>query len=572
MNRRQTILLYIVFAALCASCLFCTQAKIHDALIQGKWFAFYFSSLFLGFLFGCPHRGYCYTIRVVDLIVCIIAIYLSIHNLMTDNLVEFWTNLLSILTLYYVIRLQGYNLSFNTIAWMMLSCSAVLSLWGISQIDSFEALRCNTTFTGPFESCAAYALSLALCLPFILYLFRYEKRNRTLLIVVLALTSIMIVLSQSRTAWLTAFASVLFLYACTNALPKSITSAVKCLFPCVFVFLVFLLYYIRPESANGRLLIWFNTLSLWMQHPLFGNGYSTFTRDHMLQQSDYFRTHPDSHFSMIADCISHPFNEYLHLLIQWGIVGLLLFVLLAYILIVVWRKIRNAEYDTIASCLIVIAVFSFFSYPFCYPFTWVVLVYCVAELARRSKEIFTPRFSSLSYFFPICFGLGIGMNGVLYYRHQRWYDASRLYEKKPQTAILQYQDLYPRLQNDPYFLYNYAAIHYEEAHYNECLQLLDECSKRLNDYDVQMLKGMALRNLNLYDESLNCFQCASYMCPSKFMPLYQAFETMVLCERKDKAIELCKEIMEKPIKVDSEQVKYIKVKCSVYYNTFFINN
>lgn len=565
-------MLYIVFAALCASCLFCTQAKIHDALIQGKWFAFYLISLFLGFLFGCPRRGNYYTIRMADFVVCIIAIYLSIHNLMTDNLVGFWVNLLSMLTLYNVIRLQGHYLSFNTIAWMMLLCSAVLSIWGISQIDSLEALCCNTTFTGPFESCAAYALSLALCLPFILYLFRYEKRCRVLPAMALVLTAIMIVLSQSRTAWLTALASVFFLYVCTNAPPKSIISVVKWLFPFVFAFLVFLLYYIRPESANGRLLIWYNTLSLWMQHPLFGNGYSTFTRDYMLQQSDYFRTHPGSRFSMIADCISHPFSEYLHSLVQWGIVGLLLFVLLAYILIVVWRKSRNAEYDTIASCLIVITISSFFSYPFCYPFTWVVLVYCVAELARKSKEIFTPRFSSLSYFLPICFGLGIGMNGVLYYRHQRWYDASRLYEKKLQTAILQYQDLYPRLQNDPYFLYNYAAIHYEEAHYNECLQLLDECSKRLNDYDVQMLRGMALRSLELYDEALDCFQCASYMCPSKFMPLYQAFEIMVFCERKDKAVELCKKIIEKPIKVDSEQVRFIKAKCNIYYNTFFINN
>lgn len=562
MSSKQTISFCISFAILCIGCIFSTQMRIFDALIQSKWFAFYFIVCGIGLFFGYSRKKE-YKFCIADIAVGFIITYLSIHNLLSNNLVDFWINLLPILSLYYVFRLRGCCLPFKAAAWIMLLCSIGLSVWGLSQINSWDSLRSNTTFTGPFESCAAYAISLVLCLPFVLYLLLHNQKYKGLIVAALLLTITMIALSQSRMAWLSALAIGIFLFFCSKRSVRSIKFAVKWSLPIVITILSILVYFIRPESANGRVFIWFNTLSLYTRNLLFGNGYNTFKRDYMVQQADFFRAYPESHFSMIADNVSHPFNEYLNLLVQWGAVGALLLAILVFILITAWKKNRSAESDITVACLLAIAVSSCVSYPFCYPFTWVVLILCVSRLAEGTKEIRTFR-SSISCLLPICFVVGIGMYGNMYYRHHEWYNASKLYNKDSQTAIQHYQALAARLHSDPYFLYNHAAILYDAGYYERCLHQLEACGNLLSDYDVVMLKGMAYRSLEHYDEALTCFRLASYMCPSKFMPLYQAFETLVLCGKEKEAKALCKRIIEKPVKIDSDQVRFIKAKCSAY--------
>lgn len=562
MSSKQTISFCISFAILCIGCIFSTQMRIFDALIQSKWFAFYFIVCGIGLFFGYSRKKE-YKFRIADIAVGFIITYLSIHNLLSNNLVDFWINLLPILSLYYVFRLRGCCLPFKAAAWIMLLCSIGLSVWGLSQINSWDSLRSNTTFTGPFESCAAYAISLVLCLPFVLYLLLHNQKYKGLIVAALLLTITMIALSQSRMAWLSALAIGIFLFFCSKRSVRSIKFAVKWSLPIVITILSILVYFIRPESANGRVFIWFNTLSLYTRNLLFGNGYNTFKRDYMVKQADFFRAYPESHFSMIADNVSHPFNEYLNLLVQWGTVGALLLAILVFILITAWKKNRSAESDITVACLLAIAVSSCVSYPFCYPFTWVVLILCVSRLAEGTKEIRTFR-SSISCLLPICFIVGISMYGRMYYRHHEWHNASKLYNKDPKTAIQHYQTLTTHLHSDPYFLYNHAAILYDAGYYERCLHQLEACGNLLNDYDVVMLKGMAYRSLEHYDEALTCFRLASNMCPSKFMPLYQIFETLILCGREKEAKALCKIIIEKPVKIDSDQVRFIKAKCSAY--------
>jgi Lipid A core - O-antigen ligase and related enzymes len=57
--------------------------------------------------------------------------------------------------------------------------------------------------------------------------------------------------------------------------------------------------------------------------PLFGHGIGGFQREYMLYQAEYFKNHPDSNYAMLADIVKHPFNEFL-LLVEQGLVGGLL--------------------------------------------------------------------------------------------------------------------------------------------------------------------------------------------------------------------------------------------------------
>ncbi|MCD8187010.1 MAG: O-antigen ligase family protein, partial [Rikenellaceae bacterium] len=57
---------------------------------------------------------------------------------------------------------------------------------------------------------------------------------------------------------------------------------------------------------------------------MFGNGTGTFKSDYMPEQAAWFREHPESPYAILADNSNHPFNEFLLIWIESGLIGLLL--------------------------------------------------------------------------------------------------------------------------------------------------------------------------------------------------------------------------------------------------------
>ena len=87
-----------------------------------------------------------------------------------------------------------------------------------------------------------------------------------------------------------------------------------------------ILYCLKPDSADGRLLVWLNTLRLISDYPVFGCGTGGWTANYMLYQADFFATHPHSHFIMLADNVAYPYNEILHIGAEHGLPGMALFI------------------------------------------------------------------------------------------------------------------------------------------------------------------------------------------------------------------------------------------------------
>lgn len=87
-----------------------------------------------------------------------------------------------------------------------------------------------------------------------------------------------------------------------------------------------ILYCLKPDSADGRLLVWLNTLRLIPDYPVFGCGTGGWTANYMLYQVDFFATHPHSPFIMLADNVAYPYNEILHIGAEHGLPGMALFI------------------------------------------------------------------------------------------------------------------------------------------------------------------------------------------------------------------------------------------------------
>ncbi len=86
-----------------------------------------------------------------------------------------------------------------------------------------------------------------------------------------------------------------------------------------------LLYFLKPDSAQGRVLMWMVAFKAMSAHPL-GVGWDRVAGAFGQAQEDYFAQHPDSGFISVAGAPEYVFNEFLQVGIAFGIVGFIAFV------------------------------------------------------------------------------------------------------------------------------------------------------------------------------------------------------------------------------------------------------
>lgn len=109
-----------------------------------------------------------------------------------------------------------------------------------------------------------------------------------------------------------------------------------------------------------RLLTWCTELLMFRDAPLFGHGIGSFSTKYMLYQAEYLNAHPNGNLALIADNNILAFNEYLHLLVEQGIIG---FTLFALIIISLIRQQNNFKQKMAFGGIICLGIFAFFSYP-----------------------------------------------------------------------------------------------------------------------------------------------------------------------------------------------------------------
>ena len=82
----------------------------------------------------------------------------------------------------------------------------------------------------------------------------------------------------------------------------------------------------------------------------------SFEKEYMFYQADYFRNHPQFAFLDVADNVTYPYNELLHIAVETGMCGLVLF------LLVVSPFVFSDE-RTLKAALAAWLIFALFSYP-----------------------------------------------------------------------------------------------------------------------------------------------------------------------------------------------------------------
>ena len=353
------------------------------------------------------------------------------------------------------------------------------------------------------------------------------------------------------------------------------------------------LYFIKKDSADGRLLIWQVSTEMIKDKPL-GFGIGGFRANYMNYQADFFAQNPDSKFAMIADNIKNPFNEYLLLVTNFGIVGLVAFLAFVCFIFYCYKKshfegercFAPTSYSMLS--LIAIAVFSFFSYPFCYAFVWLVFaanVLIIIYNARfchswqsqaaepSAREGGNPsknrglwvvdrkdRFVLKTTLLALCVIIGF-----FTYRQMRnemfWCKiANKSLAGQNEEMLPYYAKLHNSLKNNYLFLYNYTAeLNFAEK-YEESLQIAKDCEQLWADYDLQMLMADNYLQMKQYEKAEQHYKKAAAMCPVRFMPLYSLVELYITTGRTAEAEALAKKVLDKKVKIPSVTINAIKNK------------
>lgn len=443
--------------------------------------------------------------------------------------------------------------------------SFFLVLQGLLQyFGILESNNVNFKITGSFENPAGFVAIQSLL--FAVSLHKSYKHNnmnkgfRIMSVSVAILTFLSVVLSESRCGLLAIISAIFISLYFETKLKFMIIKHKWILFLLLTILfgLLLFLYNLKVDSANGRLLIWRICLNMFIDSPLFGFGHDSFTSNYMLYQADFFASHKQSAYLQLADNITHPFNEFIKLLVEHGLFGLIVVLLLLYIAIRNILQNNNSKKALGISVISTIIILAFFSYPFNYE-TFVFIAIILLIWVLPTKEPLASKW--YMYFRKMVATMSIV--SIVYLVYDCYYNLkwAAVYKRSLRGYTVRmlphYNDLMSKLEENPYFLYNYSAELNHIGKYDESATIGKKCLTKINDYDVQLLMADNNYNLCRYEEALTGYITAHNMCPNRFVPLYKQFKIYKKCHNIDKMKEIGREILSKKIKVPSSKINFI---------------
>lgn len=512
-------LLLVFFAFLCFGTLFAVSASFVDTLMVPKWHAFFCGASAI------------------------------ILTLAFSSFRPKWSNICS----------EELGLLFL----ILITFCLAQAIYGVLQFAHILApYGSHHRITGSFENPAGFAACLCTGIPFAFYFLQARRTFvRYYAVVAITVIAVSVALSFSRTGILNlaVMASIaLFVRARVRHKAKIGIGLIVLL-----VVISSVLYFVKKDSADGRLLIWRCSIEMIKDKPMLGHGPGGFTANYMNYQAEYFKQHPDSKYAMLAGNVHHPFNEYILLLINYGLVGFVLFLALLYWIWTVYRKrykddlaVRVAGWS-----LCSILLFSFFSYPFSYPFVWVVGLMSLAVIIKG--KLISNRIVGTLLIVTAAIASVLTSKDIYY--QLRWREVSlQAIDGHTVKVLPEYSQLLKTFGYNRYFLYNYAYELQNIKRYSESIDVANRCNGIWADYYLQLMIADNYYLLEQYDASEQHFKQAGAMCPVRFMPLYRLAKLYRETGQIEESKALARQILNKEVKIPSTTINAIKYEMRKY--------
>jgi tetratricopeptide (TPR) repeat protein len=312
------------------------------------------------------------------------------------------------------------------------------------------------------------------------------------------------------------------------------------------------------------LFIWKIGLQMASQHPICGGGYEYFIRNYMYAQANYFHAHPHAHEIMLADNTRYAFNEGLHLLCNWGIIGCFL---MAALLCSLCRNLKSAANLIPASMLAGLLVFSCFSYPSSRLSLSMFYLLLTASIVNNSSQQTGYTFTlppTTQWGMRIFAMFGIIATTFLYSECRQANDlwhALRQKQTTPQELIAQT----PYFIHEPEFQSRIGKACIQQKYYPETIRLLEKSAHLRPTVEMLCDLGTAYRKTGDKQKAEQCFQTAIDMIPSRMLARYRLFCLYRDNGETQKAQQTAQEILTQKAKVVNSVTLNIKQEARKYY-------
>ena len=392
-------------------------------------------------------------------------------------------------------------------------CAIYEGILGFVQVTGL-GLSKHTGFlvTGSFTNPGPYGGFIAILLSILgAYYFMnkdaeewYCKDLRILSVISCLICLIVLPVSMSRAAWLAiGVASLVFGFKELN-LANGIRKH-KALAAITFVIVIILMtgaFFLKKDSAIGRLHIWHMELRAITEEPLIGYGKGSVLGVYGDTQAEYFaeKERPEI-ITKVAGCPEYAFNEYLKIGVEYGIPAMLGVIVGLIFVIALLLKFRSPfAYGLIAFC-----VFAFFSYP-------LEAIHIKSEAEKKWDSI-------------------------------RYLASMELYE----DAIEELAPLCSDLKDNYRYMYDYGYALHKCKRYKESNEILKQGAAISSDPMFCNIIGKNLEAMGLYEEAEQAYLHAHHMVPQRLYPLTLLMRMHIRLGNNNEALRYGRMILDKPV-------------------------
>ena len=315
------------------------------------------------------------------------------------------------------------------------------------------------------------------------------------------------------------------------------------------------LFFLKKDSAIGRLHIWNMECRAILNHPL-GTGSGSFEGTYGAVQEEFFRSrNRPAAIVRVAGCPDHSFNEYLGIGVEFGIPAMLLAIgIVAGCICVLLVKRSPLAYG-----LIVLAVFAFFSYPLDVPLLAgifsVFLGAATAEIFKMTQKRWTLAISVVLLAASV-YALAVihvpkererEIAEASWRRAKYWSDTKRY-----DLAIEEFSLSKDILLNNKRFLYDYGYALYLAHRNEESLKVLERGALVSNDPMFHNIMGRNYEALGYMNRAEEEYWIAHYMVPCRLYPLQRLILLYLSQGRYEDAAFIRKKALAMPVNASNK--------------------
>lgn len=434
----------------------------------------------------------------------------------------------------------------------------------------------------------AFGGFLAIIFPFALHNFRSSTNAGVKVIHAMIVGAILwaLVLTLSRGAWLALVgALVIFNFPKIENLRQRYFAtwhrriiAMLILVSGVVLSLSFM-YKMNPDSAVGRLFIWRITWNMFAEHPVSGIGYDRYNVEYLNYQARFYDDPGNSiHFDRAAN-LKQADNEYLQILAETGVVGLLLFIVLLSLLYTsVFRILKATKHKTknegaiitLATSVTVVIIHSLVDNPLRNLPTQIVFYFALGMIGLLAKERGLLslqgnfRFSFSNNWALLIVGLGllayntydVAIKGKAY-RH--WQNAQKLVAHGDwYDGIAEYEKAHRVLDKAGELKFHLGAAYAYTDQPEKAVPLIQNSQKNFNDKNIYIVLGSAHFQMGQFEEAEKSFRLALRMYPKLLLPRLWLAEMYLKLDRRNDALNELRKIIEIEPKVMTQEIRRIK--------------